>query len=170
MNDRDNEYQIGKEYKLAFGLRVRKLRDKRGWSQEQLAAVSGIDVNQISRIENGRHGVTLHTIRRLAVALGVYPYVLMRFSFPLTLNTDFDARHQKRPRRATTATVNRIVKTQFLNTPRSVAEIITKCANQYHVNLKSSAVSNTLSKLVKSGILKRIPSPTQKNRYLYQKK
>ncbi len=164
VKNRDEEYQ------MAFGRHVRKLRDLRGWSQEQLAAVSNIDVNQISRIENGKHAVTLHTIRALAVALGVYPGELLSFRFRLTLNVDFQSGHQKSPRLATTAFVNKLADTEFFSKPRSVADIIAQCRKQYRVNLKSSAVSGALAKLVQSGKLKRLPASGQKNRYLYQKR
>jgi len=46
---------------------VRKLRLERGWSQEQLAELSGLSVRTIQRIERGRTP-SLETIKSLAAA------------------------------------------------------------------------------------------------------
>src|SRR5690606_31796041 len=54
-----------KEFQVAFGKHLKKLRNERNWSQGQLAAFLNIDSNQISRIENGKHAVNIHTIRSL---------------------------------------------------------------------------------------------------------
>lgn len=164
MKNRDKEFQI------AFGKHVKRLRDERGWSQEQLAAVSNIDVNQISRIENGRHAASLHTIKALATALGKYPDELLRFAFDVKLNTDFNIQHTKSKRPQTTASVIKLTETDFLNLPKSVAQIISQCKKLYKVSLKSSAVSGVLLKLVNRRKLKRISSPTNKTKFLYQKR
>lgn len=50
---------------------VRYLRNERGWSQEDLAAKSGLHHNQISRIERTQHSVGLDIIEKLALAFGV---------------------------------------------------------------------------------------------------
>ncbi|MBX2956189.1 MAG: helix-turn-helix transcriptional regulator [Cyclobacteriaceae bacterium] len=164
MKNRDKKFQV------AFGRHVKRLRDERGWSQEQLAAMSNIDVNQISRIENGRHAASLHTIKALAVALGKYPDELLRFDFDVKLNTDFNIRNTKSKRPQTTTSVAKLSETDFFNSPKSVAQIISQCKKLYQVSLKSSAVSGILRKLVNQRKLKRIPSPTNKAKYLYQKK
>jgi transcriptional regulator with XRE-family HTH domain len=54
-----------------FGVRVRKARDSRGWTQEELATRTGLAMVQISRIERGKREVRLTTLLRLAKALGV---------------------------------------------------------------------------------------------------
>ncbi len=52
-----------------FGLRVRKLRDKRGFSQEKLAAKANIDRAFLSGIERGVENPTLFTIQAIADGL-----------------------------------------------------------------------------------------------------
>lgn len=163
MKNRDSEFQT------AFGKHVKKLRDEKDWSQEQLAAFSNIDINQISRIETGKHAANLHTIKALAIALGKYPDELLRFEFNIKPNTDFAVRHKKSKRPETTASVNKLLVTDFFNKPRSVAQIIAQCKNMYQVNLKSSAVSGVLGKLVSAKKLKRTTLPVNKSKYLYQK-
>lgn len=57
-----------------FGMLLRKLREQKGMSINQLAETAGISNSQISRMENGVRGVPkAPTIRKLAEALGI-PY------------------------------------------------------------------------------------------------
>lgn len=58
---------------LLFGERVRALRIKRGFSQEELASVAGIHRTYIGGIERGERNLSLRSIVRLADALGVHP-------------------------------------------------------------------------------------------------
>ena len=53
----------------AIGQRVRATREKRGWTQQDLADRSGIARANISRLEAGKHAPKLDTLRRLAQAL-----------------------------------------------------------------------------------------------------
>lgn len=52
-------------------MRLRALRDKRGWSQEELAKRAGISRGYLARLETGRHDPTLTMIEKLAKALNV---------------------------------------------------------------------------------------------------
>jgi transcriptional regulator with XRE-family HTH domain len=60
-----------------FGLNVRQLREKRGWSQEQLAEAADLHRTYVSGIERGTRNPTLTVICRLAGGLGVSPAELM---------------------------------------------------------------------------------------------
>ncbi|MCR8636178.1 helix-turn-helix domain-containing protein [Paenibacillus radicis (ex Xue et al. 2023)] len=60
-----------------FGIYLKKARESKGVSVNQLALESGISNAQISRIENGRRGIPKpETIRKLAEALQI-PYEAM---------------------------------------------------------------------------------------------
>jgi transcriptional regulator with XRE-family HTH domain len=50
--------------------RVRVLREKRGWTQEQLGALVGCTGNFISQVERGVSKPTVYLLRRMALALG----------------------------------------------------------------------------------------------------
>lgn len=57
-----------------FGSYIRALREKKGFTVNQLALYSGVSSAQISRIENGLRGVPKpETIKKLSDALG-HPY------------------------------------------------------------------------------------------------
>jgi transcriptional regulator with XRE-family HTH domain len=56
---------------LQFGQRVRKLREAKSMSQEQLGFESDLDRTYISGIERGQRNVALLNIKKIAQALGV---------------------------------------------------------------------------------------------------
>jgi len=54
-----------------LGMRIKYLRQKRKWSQEDLALNSNINRNYISDLENGRRNPSLEILERITVALGI---------------------------------------------------------------------------------------------------
>jgi methanogenic corrinoid protein MtbC1/DNA-binding XRE family transcriptional regulator len=68
---------ILKEYLLALGRRIRDLRLKKGWTQEQLAEGSRVTRVCIVAVEGGKQNVSMDIVIRMANALGVSPEVLM---------------------------------------------------------------------------------------------
>lgn len=65
---------------MALRLRVRELREARGWKQAELAERAKVRVATLSQIENEQtKGVRFDVLERLADALEVDPsYLLMR--------------------------------------------------------------------------------------------
>ena len=59
--------------RLAFelGRAIRELRERRGWSQAQLAMASGMTQSAVARFEAGGTVPTLPVLERLAAALDV---------------------------------------------------------------------------------------------------
>ena len=55
----------------AFGTRVREHREKRGWSQEELAHRADVDVSYLSEIERGKVEPCLNKMKDLAEAFGI---------------------------------------------------------------------------------------------------
>ena len=53
------------------GRNVKRIRQEKGLTQEQLADLSGFSQQYISGLEQGRRNPTIVTIYELAVALGV---------------------------------------------------------------------------------------------------
>ena len=67
----------GSKYAIAFGKRIRELRESNSISQEELAYLADLHRTHISLIERGERSVRIETIERLAKALGVQPADLM---------------------------------------------------------------------------------------------
>ena len=63
---------------LAFGARVRDLRQRRRTSLRSLASLAGINWVYLSQVERGERNPSLVTILRLGVALGIEPDLLVR--------------------------------------------------------------------------------------------
>jgi len=66
--------------KKLIGERIRVLRKRAGFTQEQLAELVGLDARHLSRLEVGRHFPSLDSLERIAGALNV-PLVEF-FQFP----------------------------------------------------------------------------------------
>ena len=60
------------------GQNVRKIRQKRGLTQEKFAEISGFSQQYLSSLENGRRNPTVVTVYELATALGVSHMDLVR--------------------------------------------------------------------------------------------
>ena len=60
------------------GENVRRLRAKKGWSQEHLAFESGLHRTYISGVERGARNPTVIVLKDLADALGALPGDLLR--------------------------------------------------------------------------------------------
>ena len=54
-----------------FGARIAKLREERGWTQEDLEAKSHLARPYISQIETGKYAPSLHAIKALADSFGI---------------------------------------------------------------------------------------------------
>jgi transcriptional regulator with XRE-family HTH domain len=64
------------------GRNVRRLRKENGWSQERLALECGIHRTYIGDVERGERNISVVNVHRIAQALGVEPWVLLRFEDP----------------------------------------------------------------------------------------
>lgn len=65
------------DIKYQVGDRLRRLRERKGWSQEDLGFESGLHRNYIGGIERGERNVGIENIARLAKALGIRPRDLL---------------------------------------------------------------------------------------------
>ncbi len=69
------------EIKTSFGLHVKKIREKKGYTLRDVDKNCALDESNISKIENGRVNIQLSTILELAKGLGVKPKDLLDFEF-----------------------------------------------------------------------------------------
>ncbi|MEK6614572.1 MAG: helix-turn-helix transcriptional regulator [Bacteroidota bacterium] len=61
-----------------FGENIKKLRESKKLSQEELADLGGFDRTYISLVERGKRNLSLKNICRFAKALNVKPYELIK--------------------------------------------------------------------------------------------
>jgi transcriptional regulator with XRE-family HTH domain len=54
-----------------LAMKLKALRDQRGWTQAMLAKKAGVSPGYIARLETHRHDPKLSTLVKLAKALGV---------------------------------------------------------------------------------------------------
>jgi len=68
------------DIKVRFANRLRQLRDKCGYTQEKLSALSGVDYKHIQRLESKRPcAVKIDTLEKLAEAFGLSISKLLNF-------------------------------------------------------------------------------------------
>lgn len=60
-----------KNIQTALGARIRELRKAREWSQEGLAAASGLHWTYIGQVERGERNLTLQSMQAIAKALKI---------------------------------------------------------------------------------------------------
>jgi MerR family transcriptional regulator, light-induced transcriptional regulator len=66
-----------REYLIGLGRRVRDLRNKKGWTQEQLAESTRLTRVSIVGVEGGKQNVSMDVVIRLANSLGTSPEDLL---------------------------------------------------------------------------------------------
>lgn len=59
-----------------IGERIRQLRERRGWTQTDLADASGLPQSHISRLEVGKHSPSNVTLKKIAKALKIDVHAL----------------------------------------------------------------------------------------------
>lgn len=154
------------KFERAVGAKIKEFRLALGWSQEYLASVANFDKKQVQRLERGDYSPYIRTVIRIAKALGKQPWELFKVDFEIKLNTNLKPLPKRLP--GATRFVNKLAETNYLNSPRSVKDIVQECATRYDVTLKSSAVSGALRDLVRRKLLK-VDQADIKGRFLYYK-
>lgn len=66
-----------------LGQRIQTLRKEKGWTQKDLAYRIGMEVSNLSVIENGKSNPQVLTLIRIAGALEIEPKEILDFSFDL---------------------------------------------------------------------------------------
>ncbi len=75
---KNDEFVPAKQHTpLTTGEVIRMLRDLKGWTQEKLAAESGLNAKNISLLENNRIDIGKKRAEQLAKAFGVHPAIIM---------------------------------------------------------------------------------------------
>ncbi len=59
-------------------INIRDLRKARGWSQEELAGLAGINRNYVGMLEAGKNAASVDKLEQIAAALEVDPASLLQ--------------------------------------------------------------------------------------------
>ena len=70
-----------KDIKQEVGLNIRRIREKRGLSQEKLAAIAGIHRVYMGQVERGEKNVSVMILEKIAKALDVDIRVLVDIDY-----------------------------------------------------------------------------------------
>lgn len=62
--------------RIRFGRKIRKLRLAKEWTQEELAAQTGLHPTYIGGVERGQRNLGLDNVLKIARALGEHPSAL----------------------------------------------------------------------------------------------
>lgn len=62
----------------AVGQQLRRLREKKGISQLEMAQACGVTQSAWSRVENGRNDLSISHLRRAAALLGMPMWVIVK--------------------------------------------------------------------------------------------
>jgi len=78
MKSRLSEYHTAKSHAaLTTGETIRMLRELKGWTQAELARRSGINVTNISLLENEKIEIGKKRAEQLAKAFDIHPAIIM---------------------------------------------------------------------------------------------
>jgi transcriptional regulator with XRE-family HTH domain len=69
--------RVDGELQAVVGRNIRRIRDGRGLSQEELADELGVHRTFMGGVERGERNLTLRSVERLAGGLGVEPRLLL---------------------------------------------------------------------------------------------
>jgi transcriptional regulator with XRE-family HTH domain len=93
----------------SLGRRIRELRSKHGWTQEQFAEFCGLHRTYMGHVERGEKNVSLSTVARVANALGVRIAALFGRAQPSLSDEFAPVRAPKTAAPAAHADVNRLL-------------------------------------------------------------
>ncbi len=70
---------MNKVYIEKFGKHLKKLREQKGLTQDDLAVDAKVSRSMIGMIETAQNDITLSKIKSIAAALGLEPHELLKF-------------------------------------------------------------------------------------------
>ena len=60
-----------KSHRLVIGRKLAEIRKNRGYTVRELAEISGVSFQNVTKIENGKYNVSIDILHKITSALGV---------------------------------------------------------------------------------------------------
>ena len=79
-----NDSEALNEFLVKFGERVKKERESKGLTLDDLEFHSSIDSSDINKIELGQRNITMKSLLKIAKGLKVHPQELLDFELNIT--------------------------------------------------------------------------------------
>lgn len=64
-------------FQIALGKKIKKIREEKGYTLEDLEFYTDIDSSDLNKIELGKRNITIKTLMKLSLGLEVHPKVLL---------------------------------------------------------------------------------------------
>ena len=147
-----------------IGELLRQNRKAKGYSLDDIAAMTGFTINTISAIENGGD-TTVSYIIAICRAIKTHPSQILNIELELT--PLFDLPPGRKERAKTTYRVKELVEeTDFFEEPRLVESVVEDFMAKYNVKPHPSEISTALKKFADEG---KLTYTKQGRRNLYRK-
>jgi transcriptional regulator with XRE-family HTH domain len=65
----ENKEKFIRDYRIKIGDAIKNIREKKGYSQDELAEIMNVNRSTISKIENGKFGITVDYLVRFSIFL-----------------------------------------------------------------------------------------------------
>jgi transcriptional regulator with XRE-family HTH domain len=149
------------------GTHVKKLREEKEFTIEDISDMTGFARNTIISFEKGANTDTSHLIE-IAKAIGVHPKELLDIPF------DIKPRYKLSPKRIArnrlTLKINKLYSaTKFFEEPRFVRDVIAHLSDYSDIKATSAHTSSVLKRMADEGKLRFIKVGRQ-NKYIQKKK
>jgi transcriptional regulator with XRE-family HTH domain len=150
-----------------IGAKIRDLRNKSGFSLDDVAYMTGFTQSLLSAIENGSETGISHLIE-IGKAIGVHPKEIL--DLPMEIKPRFRLSPQRKERNRLTFRITALCNdTDFFDTPRFVRDVVDQLLDDSKAKISSASVAVVMKRLNESGKLKHNTVGRQKQ-YFKKKK
>jgi transcriptional regulator with XRE-family HTH domain len=165
-----------------FATRLKKFRATAGLSIKQVSLATGISKRHIELTESGVVNTSIGYATAYAELFGVELHTLLNFKEPFPEESAINAAVKKyvkvhgvdagkfyKSNEGATHTIDKLLKTAFLNQPRYTKDIADYCKEKYNVEFTTTRLSKVLDNLHKEGRVDKLATD-KKSKFQYRKK
>jgi len=165
-----------------FAVRLNKFLEAADLSPKQVALATGISKRHIEMTAAGSVNTSIGYAAAYAELFGVELHSLLNFKEPLpdeaALNASvkkyikvhgIDADKFYKSNEGATSTIDKLLKTTFLNQPRYTKDIVDYCKEKYGVEFTTTRLSKVLDNLYREDRVEKLET-NKKSKYQYRKR